>query len=299
MDKINTIIVEEHNEAFYVWLWAYKKNIIKKVNNLLLHFDDHSDMSTPRFNTNFSEVHGWSLKMIEEFANKELGISNFIVPTIYLGTLNTIYWIKNEELEPISIDMFVDSYDEEFRYLFSGNKNILTSDSVSENIKYFTYHKLRPDDLLHFDFSNKDILLDIDLDYFSCIDNPFSEKEVMIEITKEEYEEFINNKYHFLNFLVNKIEAIKYKNEYYYVINYFKNVYPSIRKVDKSMINNRISNLIQILERKNIYPKLITICRSRFSGFTPEDQWQYIEKGLINKLKSLYALEVKYIGDIV
>lgn len=43
---------------------------------------------------------------------------------------------------------------------------------------------------------------------------------------------------------------------------------------------------------------MIDICRSRLSGFTPDDQWEFIERKLIEKFSDTYEIEINNIKDI-
>ena len=72
---------------------------------------------------------------------------------------------------------------------------------------------------------------------------------------------------------------------------------PGIHKVSTDVIDKRIARFVDFLRQNNLKPGLIDICRSRFSGYTPEDQWQYIENRLIEQLNDLYSLTVTYIGE--
>jgi hypothetical protein len=79
--------------------------------------------------------------------------------------------------------------------------------------------------------------------------------------------------------------------KYYYLINDYDEIYQERTYVSTEMISNRITELVAVLQREEITPLLITICRSRFSGFTPEDQWQFIETQLCSQLSKIYPLD--------
>lgn len=142
--------------------------------------------------------------------------------------------------------------------------------------------------------SNRKVVLDIDLDYFSCSGNPNELEEIYVEITKDEYSNFINDKYHRLHFSgIGKIETLVKEDKYFYVINNYHEIYPQDEKVDEDILNKRIDLFIELLHQKNITPLVVNICRSRHSGYTPKDQWEFIEKNIVTGLKQLYFLKLE------
>lgn len=292
-------ILEEHNEAFIAWMAAAKCNLIQKKNNILLHFDDHSDMGSPRFNKPISNILNENLQYIVDIAYSELAISSFIVPAIYLGLFKELFWVRCDVQRCLEENMFVRSYNCEGKFLMKGRMASSSNFSLlDKDLRKFKYSKVSEEALSEKHLQG-DILLDIDLDYFSSVDNPYIQNEVVIEITSDEYEEFVSNPYHYLRFLVNKVEAVKRGTSYFYIINYYNQLYPSARKVSLSEIDSRVKNFIHTLEVANIQPRLITICRSRYSGFTPVDQWEYIEAKLLTGLSSLYIIDLKLMDGLV
>ncbi|UKB86353.1 UPF0489 family protein [Chryseobacterium sp. MEBOG06] len=267
------------------------------LNNDLLHFDDHSDMSPPRLNTVLTFDHLKTIEKVKEFTYSELGIASFMLPAVYLEIVNNIFWFKIDRKPEETFDMFLKSYQDDDRFLITGKKETLLPHQISKSTQYYQYHKLSLSDTDKVFTSNK-VLLDIDLDFFSCIDNPYHEKDVVIEITEEEYNSFLSNKYHYLRFITNNIEAVENKGSYFYVINNHRFIYPSPREVSQEEILTRINSFKNYLITKNITPELITICRSRFSGFTPENQWEFIEKSLLEALSDVYNIETIHINEI-
>lgn len=88
------------------------------------------------------------------------------------------------------------------------------------------------------EFAYCSAVLDIDLDYFSCAGNPSYLEEIVVEITKTEYNSFIENRYHRLNYIgVGRIDVIEKEGKYFYVFNNYKELYPDKVKVDKNNKN--------------------------------------------------------------
>lgn len=291
--SIPTFIIEEHHEAFIVWNYAIQKGLIPPSGNTLFHVDEHSDMRTPRFNSSIHNLNG-SIDEINDFTYSELGIGNFIMPAIYKKIFNKVFWIKQKHrFEKVKrIKMYIRSYNQVGKKLISG--------------KYDGYKKIKNDidiyaDVVSFDYflttinsipSNRKIILDIDLDYFSCSGNPNELEEIYIEITKNEYDDFKSNKYHRLNFCgFERIEACKNGNKYFYCINNYNEIYPSNVHVDNDEIQKRITAFCKVIQERQVKPIIISICRSKHSGFTPKEQVDYIENELLNKLSCSLEFE--------
>ncbi|MEY3556348.1 MAG: hypothetical protein RLZZ580_2405, partial [Cyanobacteriota bacterium] len=148
----------------------------------------------------------------------------------------------------------------------------------------------------------KTVVVDIDLDYFSC-DNQAGEVWE-IEVSKETYESFLNNPYDPIRIKLGGTAKMKEKNgkSYFYMQRpIMESVLEKDRalKVSQAEILERIEKFSTFLIENKIQPKLIDICRSRLSGYTPGDQWQFIESNLIKKLQDIYPVEVKSIQDIL
>ena len=92
---IKTVVIEEHNEAFYVWQQAVQHGFIQPNGNCLLHIDEHSDMGVQCFNQSLDDLNG-NMDAIEQITNDEVGIAGFIMPSVYLGLFSDVYWIKQK-----------------------------------------------------------------------------------------------------------------------------------------------------------------------------------------------------------
>lgn len=288
---IPIFIIEEHHEAFYTWCRAMKEGVIAKEDNCLLHFDDHSDLRSPLLKTSINDL--LSSKNDEElkrFVFEELNIDTFISPLVYLGIINEMIWVKNDMTKESRNPLYFRSYNGEGR-------NIIMTKELQKNeikdIKKLIFQRL---DFENFNiieaWKDKKVILDIDLDFFSCIEKPQIENEIIIEVTKREFKEFNNNNYHPLKFITSNIYTKELDGQYYYVINHYPKVYPSGRLVDEEVVLERIEKLTEYLHKNKIIPQIITICRSRHSGFTPEKQWRFIESHLTSALKSIYKQSI-------
>jgi hypothetical protein len=295
---IPIFIVEEHHEAFIAWIFAIQQGWMQAKGNCLYHVDEHSDMGTPRFNASVHDLNKGELDKVKRFAYQELNIASFIVPACYLEIFSQIYWIRQKHRKILHepINMFVRSYNQAGKRLLSGKVKDIKSDIPNEDRKLFDYYLQTVDQLP----SNKEVVLDIDLDYFSCSGNPNELKEIYIEITEEEQARFSANKYHRLNYCgLGRIETTVLDGRFYYVINNYNEIYPSFTTVSETLIEERIMYFIKILKEKHVSPSIITICRSRYSGYTPPNQWEYIETQLLSGLDEIYSIENIHLNQLV
>lgn len=301
-NKVKLFTIEEHHEAFYVWKFAVMNNLIKHKNNTLLHIDEHSDMGAPQLNSSIHHLNG-DLSQIKKFTYRELSIATFIVPAIHERLFNKVYWIKqrhNSKSRYRGSTLYTRSVDNAGKKIIAGRLSVLKEfqneyNCLQEEIVPFQFYKRQINELsqLH------NVLLDIDLDYFSCIQDPLKNK-VSIEVTKEEYESFVSTPYHRVRFFdFGRVDAIKKGARYYYVLNGYEGIYKSPLQVSFDTIIRRIEDTISALKKNKIRPSIITVCRSRFSGYTPNNQWEFIEQHLIEKLSDLYDIEsMNHISEI-
>lgn len=289
--SVSLYIIEEHHEAFLVWLRAIKNGKISEENNTLLHFDDHSDMTTLRVNKPMDQIFNWSDEELIDFTYNNLTISSFIIAASFLKIIKNIVWCKVDMNGGSSYDIYITSYNNDNKNIISGRNNDQAKPLLRFEHQIANYSKISLDGFIYRN-TKSDVLLDIDLDFFSCIVQPENNTEIIIEISKTEYEDYNSNKYHPINFISNRVEAIKKENNYYFIINYYKDVFPSPRKVSKIIIENRINLFVKKIKDNNISPSLITVCRSRYSGYTPIDQWEFIEKKLLSKLYEIFNLKI-------
>lgn len=301
MGKIPLFIMEEHHEAFYIWNYAVAQQLIKPSNNTLLHVDEHSDLELPIL-ANPVKSATESLEKLFDFTYGELSIADFIIPAMYQGIFNQLYWMRQKhDTEAEASEKMVHVFSSKGQ----GKLLIITPDMKLAGIfnperKAFKSKLITSEDSIS---SNESVVLDIDLDYFSCDNRAGQTWE--LELTKEAYESFTKDPYNIVHMKLGGKGRTKEIDGKYYFCNspdpYWEMMTvakPSL-KVSEETILERIDALIDFLERNSIQPTLIDICRSRLSQFTPEDQWEFIETRLIEKFKKLYEVEIKYMSDIL
>ena len=298
--KIKTYILEEHNESYLVWNFAIKNKIIHPENNTLLHVDEHSDMNAPRVKTSIFDVFN-SLENIIDFTYNELPINSFIIPAVFQGIFNRINWIQNNHTRSVIYRQkrCVRTFNNEGKKFIIFNPNNVPTD-MNMNVRKFNFYHTSIDDLSIVDHHN--IVLDINLAYFCCVSDPNEYKVNYIQITENEYNEFVENyRYHNLKyeFFGHRIDVKKENGNYFYIINDHEEIYNLKAKTKDDALINLIRRFVDKLASYKLTPKMITITRSLKSGYTPDDKADLIEKELINNLNRIYNLSISHVDDLL
>ncbi len=293
--KVKTVILEENHELFLTCNKEIWDKGLNAYDNTLLHFDEHSDMFPPRTKSSIHDIKNEN--DLIEYTYTDLGINNFIVPLIFQGVFNRVYWINNNRQIPKPTKRCVRTFNNEGKKFIIFNPAKVPSNS-NIPIKKFVLYPVNINNLKL--ISHKNIVLDISLNYFSCVSDPSEYTVNYIEITKDEYDEFLKNeKYHNLKFeLLGHRISVKIENgKYYYVLNDHEEIYSSVSTRSKEDIQKRIRHFVVTLSKLNIIPSLITVTRSVKSGYTSEELVDFIQKELISNLEKIYSLELSNIDS--
>lgn len=287
---IETIIHEEHHEAFLLWHQAISKGLIDKKANTLIHIDSHDDFLCPVTDRDINQLSGDPAE-IENYTYWQLTISSFIVPALYKKIFDELIWITpDHKTGPQEKEYCIRTIKEQGKQfvLESYNPFLSVNFPWHDRVK-FSYIKTNTE---HPIYPASKQVLDIDLDYFSCIKKP--PININIEITEEEYHKIIADKYHPLR-LVNKIGLTKENNRFY--LRHQSQIIISGSRLDHDGILKRMEDLRDFLVRNKIKPSFINICRSVKSGYTPADQAVFIEDNLLKMLDEIYGVSVSEMGD--
>lgn len=285
-------VVEEHHEAFFIWNYAILKQIISDRQNTLLHVDEHADMNLPTLQTSLKEVRP-DLRTLFSFTWNQLSIAEFILPAIYQGIFNEIFWMRRDhKLLAPEKTLNVVSEKGEGRTLFVTD-NFLRAGIFNPDRKAAVYRQIRPDKSLA---PSGPVVLDIDLDYFYCDYNTGEMYE--LQVTENAYKDFISNPYHKLRITAGtKMRVEEREGQYYFI--YQSLLVQDQPEIDRDKISERIAQFVNWLQENDIRPVLIDICRSRFSGYTPEEHWKWIEELLLQQLCKLFPVNITHFSDLI
>lgn len=285
-NMIPVYCMEEHNEAFYYWGLAVEKGYLNREGNTLFHVDHHGDLEGGGYFHDFSKPFQ-NLNDRKQFTYEKLGIADFIVPALYEGIFSQIYNMKALTPRPfVPRERFVKRI---------GNSALMMGEYVpflhadlrkgkKEEYRFFTYCEGSLSDTPKLE----NTALDIDLDYF-CWDN--SLKTVppkRIEITKEAYEEYRENPYHPFRILPRRLLKTEESGGRFYIR--YEEPPVQTKEADEARIRKRIERFMEWLQTVSWQPRLITLCRSAYSGYLPAGYARLVEELVREGLENIYQL---------
>jgi hypothetical protein len=292
LNPIPVYVVEEHHEAFYVWQTAVQEGVLAPGGNTLLHVDEHSDMTLPRLRRPLGSIKGPDDLL--QFTYDELDIGNFIWPAVYLGTFNRVVWVRDSHKPGTTWkSMKICGRNADATEFVTGSSLAGTPYEKAADIASMEFAPVTTRDSLRTD---QPMVLDIDLDYFHCNDYPdYGDRS--IEITRESYDQFVSDRYHFLRIAPGSDVAAEHRDGKYYLR---FNQYPHPRESGsrgavEEKITGRIRGLMSWLEKAGAVPPLVTICRSIHSGYTPREFAAFIEATLLDALREAFPTEEKLV----
>lgn len=286
---IPTVIIDEHNEAFYAWQLFIERNIIEPKGNYLLHIDHHDDMECGGYDWNFNDRLD-STDSARIFIDRCLGIADFIAPALWYGMFSTVHIMKN--LMPLALTV-------ERKYIRLENEQVLTfgpyipflhsSEKSNPDSRYRFFRRidggLNADD----DYPTEGLVLDVDLDYFCWDDSLKSRQPKLLEITKEAFDEYISDRNHPFRIVPRKFVTVRELDGRYY-LEYKENLARNKLPTEERIIK-RIVRLLEYMRERSIIPKAIDICRSSYSGYLPKERASFVEKEFLMRLDALFELQ--------
>lgn len=287
---VPTVVVEEHHEAFYLWHYAIDAGWLQPTGNVLLHIDEHHDLWRPYLTRSIASLK--TLADIGRFTYQDLRIGNFICPAIWEGIFDSMFWMrygydKSAEAQLWSI-WPKDNQELEFIARMHRPADNL---AVPRNAMTMKVVSLGPRDRLRPDHS---FVLDVDLDYFACNKKPDWKLEV--EITAAAYAEFHSNPYHVLRLPSDRVLAKKRNGSHFLV---FNGMSGGGDDATVASVDERIALFSEYLSAVETAPRLICICRSVYSGYTPRRLATYIEESVLKVLSDRFSLQRVFFEEIL
>ena len=270
-------IIEEHNEAFY--------EIVKLVNDnekyTLIHVDEHHDFGTPIILKN--DLINYKVeKNLKDITYNQLRVSDYIIPLFHLGIIDTSIWLSNNEkeyyFEFVTFEEFVSC-----NHVMIGCKQVQPNGNNNKFLEVTLRSDIQPF------IESKNIILSIDLDYFSCSDE--AGERTVIEITEEEFIRFNSNLYHKcrLNF-GSRISCNTKDGKYYMVHQHMDGKFVNKQR-SKDEIYNKLTEFEIFLKNNKVKPNIIIICKSLISGYTPSHQYNDLLSNVLRIVNNICSLK--------
>ena len=292
--RIPMVTIEEHHEAFYVWE-KFRRSEVWKHPPLLLHIDHHEDMAVPVLRSPFPSADA-SLSDVLEFVHRELAIDSFILAALYQKLLSGVHWLAPHlHGRAVQQGRFVACSKVHPLDIFTGLQGSRVSAEIGACSVPFQYGA---DEDLSGVPSVKEVLLDIDLDFFACNRNPTPEFSTL-EVPRATYDEFLANRFSAMRLIFgSSVRAEESKGRYYFRFygGDFRSGPESLSNGIVDQIDARIGHVVRLLNEKKIVPVAITVARSRFSGYT--QHCKLVEQKLVEGMETLFSLERLTLGDL-
>ncbi len=286
--SIPLIAMEEHHQAFAAWFWARQNGILSSEAAHLLHVDTHSDFHVPLLRTSLSQVPA-DLEAIKRFAEDELTISSFIIPALYLEIFDEVTWLSTSpEASGKSENVFVSTVGSEKIELLFGIDGARMRTLGNADARISAFREIEVSENVS---TSREIVLDIDLDYFLC-NNLTMPQQCLLEISKECFEEFIENPYHSLRLIPGvSVHVLKKGEQYFADFGSLEGGGLERPEQASATIDSRLQHFESFLQRLEPAPKLILLARSRYSGYTPLEFAEKIEAGVRRILNNRYSIK--------
>lgn len=284
----------EHHEAFYFWHKARLEGYLAGATDLV-HIDAHDDMAPPlQFSESIypkEQSDSATLEFYRRFTFSQLTISNFILPAILSGVVRNVYFVYPgwRKFKPARKFTTIGSA--------FGEGTVIKHGVKISRAAHPLLHKAIPDLTPYYYMSgearhlprNRQVILDIDLDYFCCRDSITNHLSYDLEVTRFQF----NNK---ALFLAEKTLPFSGLNFEFFEREdrYFARIAPKKTRDISHLpamadIERELQRLISILIAKKIKPVIVTISRSCDSGYCPRGMAEQIEPLLMAQLKRFHS----------
>jgi hypothetical protein len=286
-------LVEEHHEAYLAWNHAIATGVLPARCDGLLHVDEHSDLGVPLVRSPVRAVVR-TLAGCAELTYRDLGIASFIVPAVYQGLFRRVVWLRQRfATTPQPATLHVHALPDGVRLTMTGD--LARAGAFNLDRRQFVHEPRTEADPRPLGAVD---VLDIDLDYFSC--DPNAGLGVTLEVTAREYAAFLADPYHPLRCRCGPQAQASSDGarHWLHLPEPWIPAAPSL-KVDEVELRRRVDAFAAWLTVRAVQPRVITVCRSRRSGYTPSDQWALIEALLLDALHERLGAAPRPLAELI
>lgn len=278
--------MQEHCEAYALWHLAVDRGWLPSTGNLLLHVDHHDDLGYGPYWHNFEEP-VTNAQQARAFAEKALGIADFIVPSFWDGIfdemINFTSIFESPEQVQKNVVFCAHPHQLNFRELIP----LVDGEAIKNHDPRYRVVTCRKLSLCPIAPLDKPVVLDVDLDYF-CWDHSLSTGvPARMEVTRAAYEEFCGNPLHPWRITARRMLFAEQEDGRYYIV--LREPPLTKRDTRDELVLRRLDKFAAWLEQNGIRPAVIDVCRSSLSGYCPADRVEWIEEELLKRLTALYS----------
>lgn len=284
-------VVDEHNEAFFYWQKARFEGVLPAPLDLI-HVDAHDDLARP---SGFKRSLYWDglpgpggLEYYRAFCRDELSISTFIWPAVLAGILRNVYFVYPPwKPHPArrKVCRIASAFGEGKVLKYNPRVPRAAPPSVRKafpDMRRFSCTTIPPAELP----ARRAVILDVDLDFFACDEAPFTRFSHRLEITRAQYEDRASFDDRGNPFPRPVVFAFFEEAGRCYVRVSGRPAQGKLHVPPPETLAAEIDGLLETLAAKRIRPAMVTISRSCVSGFCPRDQVPFIERRLLDGLRS-------------
>lgn len=288
---IPVTIMNEHRDAYWHWHWIIDQGIVPHDGNYLLHIDHHDDFEGRGYRGDLFDPPE-SADEAKRITDKSLGIADFIVPAVWHGIFTTVHILKNTIPKAVTSEEYFlnfirvddDSYIKKGKYipfLYADKRK-----NADGNYRFFNVVQggLNSTD----NIPPENVVLDVDLDYFSWDDSLSTSGPKRMEITEAAWNEYHSNRDHPFRILPKKLIYPVEENGRYYLE--YHEVIPKSAMATCSRIEKRMDSLFDWFDKTGLCPAAIDICRSSVSGYMPQDNAGFTEKEFLRRVEERWNI---------
>ena len=308
-------LMEEHHEAFLIWNLAIQRGTLPGQGSTLLHIDEHGDDYTPRL-TRPLETGKLDIKYLHDFTYNELTIGTWLITTYYQGIFSHSYWIRPRHEPGLDGDLFLCSHEGRRQHIHpviaadlaeARERSGLDARWCEEDTQRVVLRRVDAAGLpaalaASPALAGRPLVVDIDLDYFSCNVVDGSPLQRRLEISAAEYLAYCQDRFHPFRLYAGqniRTRVERAEGSWWMIFEEFEEQPPITLRCEGAALQRRLDELLAALARLPAPPALIDVCRSTLSGYTPPDQAAALEELLLEGLRALHPLDEQHVGELL
>lgn len=296
MSPVPLILTEEHHEAFLAWHWAVASGVLPPSGSTLVHVDHHADLAAPRLAA--APGAPGDLPAARRLVYADLDVGSFIIPALYQGLFGRVVWLRPDHDPRESLRarrLVVTARPEAPHTLIAEEERLLNLQSTGMPRRSVLVEQRTPEEPLALD---DPIVLGIDLDVLCS--NPYPHHaDHRLEVTAACLQAFETDPYHFLRISPGgRVTSLRDGDRCYLLFNATPPGQWRGSAAERAAIAATAARLEAALARLAARPRLITVSRSRRSGYLPAAHAEHAEQLVLALLRRLFEPETHAVAEL-